>query len=145
MTALPVDMNIIVVFSRGISHRPLCAQHLIMDGAPPPPTFELLPRLPLHPGNPYNVHYQQATRYIPSKQAIHSALNMARKRLAKTNVLTTAGKSTSKAKAKTKAKTKARGTTTKGVSTPDSMDPVPDNEQPGPDVNMNVENSSYVP
>jgi hypothetical protein len=72
---------------------------------------------------------------------------MARKRLVKTSVVTTVGKTKSKSKSKSnsKAKARARGTTTKGVSTPDSSDPMPDNEQPGPDVDMNVESSPFVP
>jgi hypothetical protein len=76
---------------------------------------------------------------------------MARKRLVKTNVVTTVGKSRSKTKSKSKSnpkansKAKARGTTTKGVSTPDSMDPIPDNNQPGKDDEVKKESSPFVP
>lgn len=67
----------------------------------------------------------------------------------KTNVVTTVGKSRSKTKSKSKsnpkAKAKARGTTTKGVSTPDSMDPIPDHNRPGKDDEVKKESSPFVP
>jgi hypothetical protein len=72
---------------------------------------------------------------------------MARKRIVKTNVVTTVGKTKSKSKSKSnpKAKAKARGTTTKRVSTPDSMDPIPDNDRPGKDDEVKKESSPFVP
>jgi hypothetical protein len=74
---------------------------------------------------------------------------MARKRLVKSNLVTTVGKSRSKTKTKTKtnsnSKAKARGTTTKGVSTPESMDPIPDHNRPGKDDEVKKESSPFVP
>jgi hypothetical protein len=74
---------------------------------------------------------------------------MARKRVVKTNVVTTVGKSRSKTKTKTKtnsnSKAKARGTTTKRVATPDSMDPMPDNNRPEKDDEVKKESSPFVP
>jgi hypothetical protein len=70
---------------------------------------------------------------------------MARKRLVKTNVLNKVGKSRSKTKTKSNPKAKARGTTTKGVSTPDSMDPIPDHNRPAIDDEVKKESSPFVP
>jgi hypothetical protein len=70
---------------------------------------------------------------------------MARKRLAKTNVLTTVGKSKSKSKSKPNPKAKARSTTTKRLSTPDSMDPIHDNDRPVRDDEMTNESFHFVP
>lgn len=74
---------------------------------------------------------------------------MARKRVVKTNVVTTVGKSRSKTKTKSnsnsKAKAKARGTITKGVSTPDSMDPMADINRPEKNDGVKKESSPFVP
>jgi len=66
---------------------------------------------------------------------------MGRRKLPKTNVASTAGKSRTKPKPKPNPKGRARGTT-KRFSTPDSLEPESDIEKPEPEMTETTENKT---